>query len=86
MIRVPERDRLRIYLRKAGIDTEAYYPIPFHLQACFKPLGYRTGEFPQCERAAQETLALPMYPELTDEQQAYVVDRIREFLESRREP
>lgn len=83
VIRVPHRDRLRSALREAGVATEVYYPVPFHLQECFSALGYKAGDLPEAERAARETLALPMYPELTEEQQAYVVDRIASFLRSR---
>ncbi len=79
VIRVRQRDALREFLSAYGVGTEIYYPVPFHLQECFRDLGYKAGDFPESERAAQETLALPVYPELTPEQQAYVVNRIREF-------
>ena len=84
VIRVPDRERLRVHLREAGIESAVYYPVPFHLQECFSALDYRAGDFPEAERAARETLALPVYPELTEEQQAYVVDRIVSFLKSPR--
>ena len=79
VIGTPKRDALREFLTTQGIGTEIYYPVPFHLQECFRDLGHKAGDFPESERAARETLALPVYPELTAEQQAYVVDRIRQF-------
>jgi len=79
VIRVPQRDRLRSFLTKEGIGTDIYYPLPLHLQECFSSLNYRSGDFPVSEKAAQETLALPIFPELTEIQQERVVDRIRAF-------
>ena len=67
------------FLRQKGIGTEVYYPIPMHLQECFEYLDYGVGAFPESERAANETLALPVYPELTDPQARYVVECIQEF-------
>jgi len=79
VVRVPNRDGLKTHLDRAGIGTEIYYPVPFHLQQCFKPLGYTQGAFPHAEAAAQDSLALPIYPELTEAQQASVVDAIAAF-------
>ena len=83
VIRVPGpvRDPLREYLHARQIGTEIYYPIPLHLQPCFAPLGHQPGDFPIAEAAARESMALPMYPELTDEQQSFVVGSIRQFLD-----
>ena len=83
VIRVPERDRLRAHLQSSGIGSEVYYPIPLHLQPCFRGLGYGTGSFPVAETAADEALALPIYGELTEVQQSSVVEVIRHFFQQR---
>ena len=73
------RDALRTYLAEQGIGTEVYYPVPLHRQACFAGMDVTAGPLPEAEAAAAETLALPVYPELTADQQAYVVEKIRAF-------
>jgi dTDP-4-amino-4,6-dideoxygalactose transaminase len=80
VIRVPRyRDAIMEHLKERGVGTKVYYPVPLHLQECFSYLGYKEGAFPAAERAAAETFALPAYPELSEAQQAYVVDSIRSF-------
>jgi dTDP-4-amino-4,6-dideoxygalactose transaminase len=79
VIRVPKREQLRAELDAKGIGTEIYYPVPFHLQDCFKDLGYKAGAFPVAEAQANDSLALPIYPELTEAQQCAVVTAIRSF-------
>ena len=80
IVRVPERNRVRAFLAAQGIGTEIYYPVPFHLQECFASLGYAGGAFPEAEAAADSTLALPIYGELTEEQQDAVVRTLADAL------
>lgn len=79
VVRCPERDRLREFLRGRGIPTDIYYPVPLHLEPAFSYLSYKPGRLPQSEAASREVLALPIYPELREEQQTMVVDAIAEF-------
>jgi len=79
VIRCAGRNELQTFLRRQGVETEIYYPVPLHLQECFADLGYRRGQFPRAEAAAEQVLALPIYPELREDQQSYVVDRVRDF-------
>ena len=76
---MPRRDELRSYLAEHKIGNEVYYPVPLHLQKCFDYLGYHEGSCVQSERAAAETIALPIYPELTEEQQRSVVNAFVAF-------
>jgi dTDP-4-amino-4,6-dideoxygalactose transaminase len=79
VVRALERDPLRAFLAEEGVGTEIYYPEALHLQECFAEWGGRPGEFPEAERAAREVLALPLYPELSEEQQRYVVNAVARF-------
>jgi dTDP-4-amino-4,6-dideoxygalactose transaminase len=78
-VRVPKRDELRAFLKEKGVGSEVYYPLPMHLQNCYRDLGHQKGSFPLSERAAEEVMSLPIYPELTEPQQSYVVEMIAEF-------
>jgi len=79
VVRAEARDELRAHLTRNEIGTEIYYPVPLHLQECFFYLGYKEGDLPEAERAAAETLALPIYPELSRDAQRFVADKIAEF-------
>jgi len=79
-IRVPRRDDLRAHLASKDIGSEIYYPVPLHVQECFQSLGYKEGDLPESDRAAKECMSLPVYPELTDEQQDYVAATVLDFV------
>ena len=77
------RDELRSFLSEKNISTEIYYPLPLHLQKCFASLGYKEGTFPESEKAANESIALPIFPELSQDQLTYVVEKIDEFVKTK---
>jgi dTDP-4-amino-4,6-dideoxygalactose transaminase len=79
VIRSRKRDSLAAHLKERGVDTAIYYPVPLHVQKCFAGLGCKEGDLPESERAAKETLALPIFPEMTQEEMEHVVRSIREF-------
>jgi dTDP-4-amino-4,6-dideoxygalactose transaminase len=79
VVRARRRDELRAFLEQQGVRTAVYYPLALHLQPCFAGLGHKAGDFPVAEAACREVLALPVYPELTDEQLAYVAERVKAF-------
>jgi dTDP-4-amino-4,6-dideoxygalactose transaminase len=79
VIRAPRRDELKVFLRNRGVPSEIYYPLPLHLQSAFQYLQYKCGDLPQSEMASREVLALPIFPEMTEEQQTLVVDSIAAF-------
>jgi len=83
VIRVPNRDELVNCLKEKGIGCEIYYPLPIHIQECFKYLGYKQGDLPESEKAAKEVIALPIYPELTDEMKDYVIETLLAALGNR---
>ncbi|HSF67532.1 MAG TPA: DegT/DnrJ/EryC1/StrS family aminotransferase [Nitrospiraceae bacterium] len=78
-VRAPKRDELRAFLKEKGVGTEVYYPLAMHLQDCYRDLGHQKGSFPQSEQAAEEVVSIPIYAELTEEQQSYVVEMFAEF-------
>jgi dTDP-4-amino-4,6-dideoxygalactose transaminase len=78
-IRAPQRDELAVNLKEQGIGTMIYYPVPLHLQGLYAELGYKEGDLPESEAASREVLSLPMYPELTEEQQITIAESIKKF-------
>ncbi len=83
VIATSQRDELIQYLKQQGIETAVYYPVPLHLQKCFEYLGYKEGDLPESEKASRETLALPIFPEITQKEQDYVIGHIKNFFAGR---
>jgi dTDP-4-amino-4,6-dideoxygalactose transaminase len=83
VVRTQDREGLVAHLGKAGIGSGIHYPIPLHLQRAYEGLGYKTGDFPVCEKIAAEIISLPMYPQITAEQQARVVRELLHFVKNR---
>jgi len=83
VIKTKARDGLREYLTNEGVGTAIYYPIPLHLQKCFSFLGYKNGDFPVAEKLSRESLAIPIFPEIKSEEQEYVVNKIKSYMEVR---
>src|SRR3989339_866954 len=83
VIATTQRDELIQYLKQQGIETAIYYPVPLHLQRCFEYLGYKEGDLPESEKASRETLALPIFPEITQKEQDYVIGHIKNFFARR---
>ena len=81
VIRAQNRDGLKKFLTESEIGNEIYYPVPFHLQECFANLNHKKGDFPESEKASETSLAIPIYPELSKEQQVFVVQKIKEFIQ-----
>lgn len=79
VIRCERRDGLKAWLAESGVGTAIYYPLPLHLQNCFRSLGYSEGDFPESERASAETLSLPIHQDLLEEEQRYVIEKVKEF-------
>ena len=79
VIRAERRNELQLYMRDKGVPSAIFYPMPLHLQKCFSYLGYKEGDFPESEKASSEVLALPIYPELSAENQKYVIKTIKDF-------
>jgi dTDP-4-amino-4,6-dideoxygalactose transaminase len=81
VIRAKQPNKLLLeYMQKKGIDARIFYPLPLHLQKCFKYLGYKTGDFPVAEKAARQALALPVHPDLTNEEKDYIIQSVKEFM------